>query len=35
VLKPSLIGVAITYRKGIRSRGYRVQRTIAQIAAQL
>jgi hypothetical protein len=35
LLKPSLIGVAITYRDGNRSRGYRVQRSIAQIAAQL
>ena len=33
-LKPSLIGVAITYREGVRSRGFRVQRSIDQIAAQ-
>jgi len=29
-----LIGVAITYREGVRSRGFRVQRSIEQIAAQ-
>jgi len=33
-LKPSLIGVAITYREGARSQGFRVQRSIDQIAAQ-
>jgi hypothetical protein len=33
-LKPSFIGVAITYREGVRSRGFRVQRSIDQIAAQ-
>ena len=33
-LKPSVIGVAITYRQGVRSRGFRVQRSIDQIAAQ-
>jgi hypothetical protein len=33
-LKPSFIGVAITYREGVRSRGFRVQRSIEQIAAQ-
>jgi len=34
VLKPSLIGVAITYREGARSRGFRVRRSLEQIAAQ-
>ena len=33
-LKPSLIGVAITYREGARSRGFRVRRSLEQIAAQ-
>jgi hypothetical protein len=32
-LKPSLIGVAITYRQGARSRGFRVHRTLDQLAA--
>jgi hypothetical protein len=31
-LKPSLIGVAITYRGGARSGGYRVHRSLDQIA---
>ena len=34
VLKASLIGVAITYREGAHSQGFRVQRSIEQIAAQ-
>ncbi len=33
-LRPSLIGVAITYRDGLRSRGFRVRRSIEQIAAE-
>jgi hypothetical protein len=33
-LRPSLIGVAITYHEGARSRGFRVQRSLDQIAAQ-
>ncbi len=33
-LKPSLIGVAITYREGLRSRGFRVRRSLEEIAAQ-
>jgi len=33
-LKPSLIGVAITYRQGDSSRGYRVHRSIEEIAKQ-
>jgi hypothetical protein len=33
-LNATLIGVAITYREGVRSRGFRVQRSIDQIAAQ-
>ena len=34
VLKASSIGVAITYREGARSRGFRVRRSIEQIAVQ-
>jgi hypothetical protein len=33
-LKPSWIGVAITYRQDARSRGFRVRRSLEQIAAQ-
>ena len=34
VLKASWIGVAITYREGARSQGFRVRRSIEQVAAQ-
>jgi len=33
-LRPSLIGVALTYRDGVSSRGFRLRRSIEQIAAE-